>query len=103
MPNDENNIELEGGKTKQCPHCKKEESLKKYMTWEENGKRGLLGKTAEGFIMLLCPNCNQEIKYDTLGNTFLKLDQASKSGTIFNTIFVVVIIIVVFKLIKILF
>lgn len=57
---------------KECPNCQYQDTARGFMKWEKNGERGLLGKTREGFIMLLCPQCKQEIKYDTLGNVFLK-------------------------------
>jgi hypothetical protein len=57
---------------KQCPYCGLEGSVKQFGTWEKNGKRGLLGKTPEGYIMLLCPKCENHIKYDTLSNEFLR-------------------------------
>ncbi len=101
--NYENQVELEDGRIKQCPHCQHEESLRKFVTWEKDGKRGLLGKTPEGFIMLLCPNCNQEIKYDTLGNIFLEPDQAAKSGIIFNLLFFGFILVVIFFVMKFVF
>lgn len=88
---------------KQCPHCKHEDSVEHFGTWEKDGKRGFLGKTPEGFIMLLCPNCDQEIKYDTLGRAFLKPDQAARSGIIFNLLFVGFIIAIVFFVIKLFF
>ena len=70
-----------------CPHCDHKDNVKGFTTWEKDGKRGLLGKTPDGFIMILCPNCNGEIKYDTLGNKFLKPEEKAKSTFIFNFIF----------------
>ena len=64
--------------TKECPNCQYQDTARSFMEWEKNGDRGLLGKTRGGFIMLLCPQCKQEIKYDTLGNVFLKPEQGSK-------------------------
>ena len=58
-----------------CPYCSYEASVKHFGTWEQDGKRGLLGKTAEGFIMLLCPQCENHIVYDPLSNGFLKEEQ----------------------------
>ena len=72
---------------KECPFCHHQDTAKGFAEWERDGSRGLLGKTAECFIMLLCPECNQEIKWDTLGNTFLKPEQRAKSGIFFNLIF----------------
>ena len=58
-----------------CPYCGYEASIKHFGTWEKDGKRGLLGKTAEGFLMFLCPECENHIKYDPLSNTFFKEEQ----------------------------
>ncbi|MDA2916389.1 tetratricopeptide repeat protein [Nitrospinae bacterium AH_259_B05_G02_I21] len=57
---------------KQCPYCGHEASIKNFGTWEREGKRGLLGRTPEGFIIFLCPQCEEIIKYDSLSNEFLK-------------------------------
>ena len=83
-----------------CPHCEYETSVKEFATWEKNGKRGLLGKTPEGFLMILCPNCNQEIKYDTLDNKFLKPEEKTKSTIRFNLIILGVIIIIILILLN---
>jgi len=55
---------------KQCPSCGYEASVKSFGTWEKEGERGLLGKTPEGFIMFLCPQCKNHIKYDPLSDEF---------------------------------
>jgi hypothetical protein len=65
---------------KQCPYCGYKASVKKFGIWEEDGKRGLLGKTPEGFIMFLCPNCEKHIKYDPLSNEFLTQAHSQKTG-----------------------
>jgi len=58
-----------------CPYCGYEASIKHFGTWEKDGKRGLLGKTAEGFLMFLCPECENHIKHDPLSNRFFKEEQ----------------------------
>ena len=87
--------------TKQCPYCGYEASIKHFGTWEKDGKRGLLGKTPEGFIMLLCPQCEKHIKYDTLSNKFLRQEQKSWSGVIFNLIFVLITIVIIYIILKV--
>jgi len=49
---------------KQCPHCGLDGTLEQFSTWEKDGKRGFLGKTPEGHMMLLCPRCLLHFKYD---------------------------------------
>lgn len=88
---------------KECPYCQHQDTAKGFAEWEKNGQRGLLGKTPEGFIMLLCPQCNQEIKWDTLGNIFLKPEQRAKSGTIFNFIVFGIIALIIYGIIKFIF
>ncbi|MDV2496278.1 MAG: tetratricopeptide repeat protein [bacterium] len=55
---------------KQCPYCGYKASVKHFGTWEKGGERGLLGKTPEGFIMFLCPQCKNHIKYDPVSDEF---------------------------------
>ena len=55
-----------------CPYCGFEASLKFFGTWEKPGKRGLLGKTPDGFIVFLCPRCDQQIVYNSLTNIMSK-------------------------------
>lgn len=85
---------------KQCPYCGYEASVKYFGTWEKDGKRGLLGKTPEGFIMFLCPQCENHIKYDTLSNKFLRQDQISMSGLVFNLILFGIIALVIYFIVK---
>jgi len=66
-----------------CPYCGYEASIKHFGTWEKGGKRGLLGKTAEGFIMFLCPKCENNIKYDPLSNTFFKEEEPNDHYSIY--------------------
>ncbi len=86
--------------TKQCPYCGYKASIKQFGSWEKNGQKGLLGKTPEGFIMFLCPKCENHIKYDTLSNKFLKKEEKSYSGTIFNLIFFSIIAIIIYFIVK---
>ncbi len=88
---------------KNCPYCDYEDSVKNFMTWENDNERGALGKTPDGFIMILCPKCKNHIKYDTLGNSFLKKNQRANSTLVFNSIFVLVILLVLYFLIKVFF
>lgn len=60
-----------------CPYCSYEASIKHFSTWEKEDKRGLLGKTPEGFIMFLCPQCENNIKYDPLLNKFFKEQESN--------------------------
>ena len=64
MENPDSNI-------KNCPYCGHKSSIKEFGSWEKDGKRGLLGKTVEGFIMFLCPQCENHIKYDPLADIFV--------------------------------
>ena len=89
--------------TKDCPYCRHRDTVKSFANyWEKDGQRGALGTTTEGFIMLLCPKCNREIKWD--GNVFLKPDQGAKIGTFFDLIFGwVVIVLIIYVIIKCIF
>jgi predicted RNA-binding Zn-ribbon protein involved in translation (DUF1610 family) len=88
---------------KQCPYCGYESSIKRFGTWEKDGKRGLLGKTPEGFIMFVCPQCGNHIKYDTLSNKFLRQEQKSRSDVVFNLFFFAIIAIVIYFIMKVIF
>ena len=88
---------------KQCPYCGYEASVKHFGTWEKDDKRGLLGKTPEGFIMFLCPQCEKHIKYDTLSNKFLTLEQKSMSGIVFNFLFFGLIGFIIYLIVKTIF
>lgn len=85
---------------RRCPYCGYEASVKDFGTWEKDGKRGLLGKTSEGFIIFLCPQCENLIKYDTLSNKFLKLEQKSMSSIVFNIIFFFIVIFIIYFITK---
>jgi len=88
---------------KQCPYCGYEASVKHFCTWEKEGKRGLLGKTPEGFIMFLYPQCENHIKYDTLSNKFLRLEQKSMSSLIFNLVFFGIVALIIYFIAKAIF
>jgi len=87
----------------QCPYCQHEASIKQFGTWEKDGKRGLLGKTPDGFIMFLCPQCKQHIKYDSLSGKFFKPADQPKSTIIFNLFFFAIIAVVVYFIVRALF
>ena len=84
----------------ECPFCQHKDSIENFLTLEQDGQRGLEGKTAERFIMLLCPQCKQEIKWDTLEDTFLKPDQKAKSGSFFFLIYFVLIALIIYCVIR---
>ena len=88
---------------KQCPYCGYEASIKHFGTWEKDGKRDLLGKTPEGFIMFLYPKCGNHIKHDTLSNKFLRQEQKSRSGVVFNLFFFAIIAIIICFITKAIF
>ncbi|MFO7970658.1 MAG: hypothetical protein R6U40_02780 [Desulfobacterales bacterium] len=64
-------------------YCGYEASIKHFSTWEKEGKSGLLGKTPEGFIMFLCPQCENIIKYDPLSNKFFKEQEPNDHYSIY--------------------
>lgn len=87
-----------------CPYCGYQASVESFATWKKDGKTGLLGKTPEGFIVLLCPECNGTIKYDTLGKKFLKPDDIAKRTFRFNFIvFAIIALIIIYLLLKFVF
>lgn len=88
---------------KSCPYCQHKDTIENFINWQKGKETGLLGKTPEGFIMILCPQCRNHIKYDPLGNTFLRESQQAKSTFVFNLILVIVLIILVYFLIKLIF
>jgi len=84
-----------------CPNCGYEESLKNFAAWEKDGKRGFLGKTREGFLMLLCQRCETIIQYDPMddieitqeGVSLIPLSGNPKDRTNFLPIVVIAIIV----------
>lgn len=88
---------------KSCPYCQYKDTIENFINWQRGKERGLLGKTPEGFIMILCPQCRNHIKYDPLGNTFLKENQQAKSTSIFNLIFAGIVLLILYFLVKVIF
>ena len=64
---------------KECPYCGLTGTLKQFGTWEKDGKRGLLGKTPEGYLMFLCPRCQLHIKYDPISDSFSREENVGKN------------------------
>ena len=88
---------------KKCPYCGYKASVQEFGTWEKEGKRGLLGKDPEGFIHFLCPQCENDIKYDTLSNKFLTEDQKSHSSFGLNLIIYGILALIVYLILKAIF
>lgn len=82
--------------TKECPNCNYQADIKQFTSWEDKGKKGLLGKTDEGFIMLLCPNCESSIKFDPLMYDFKKNERKSSNGIVVSLTFAAVIALIIF-------
>jgi hypothetical protein len=55
-----------------CPYCGLRGSLKQFLGWEHEQKRGYLGRTPEGVILLLCPKCENRIQFYIQQNRFAK-------------------------------
>lgn len=85
---------------KNCPYCGNQDTIENFINWEKDGKKGLLGKTPEGFIMILCPNCEKHIKFDTLSGNFLRIDEKTKSGVIFNIVFIIIMVAIIYGVYK---
>jgi len=49
-----------------CSACGHSDTFRKFGTWEEGGERGLRGKLPSGHIVVACPKCKKELKYDSL-------------------------------------
>lgn len=49
-----------------CPKCNYSDTLRAFASWEKDGKRGLRGKLATGHLVVACPECATEVKYDPL-------------------------------------
>jgi len=64
---------------KQCPYCSLDGTLKQFGMWEKDGKRGLLGKTPEGYLMFLCPRCQLHIKYDPISDSFTREENVGEN------------------------
>ena len=81
---------------KECQFCQYKDSIENY----KDGQRGLVGKSAKRIIMIQCPQCNQEIKWNTLECSTPKPDQKAKSGAIFNLISFIVIALIIVGIIR---
>jgi rubredoxin len=55
-----------------CPYCGLQASITHFVSWKRGDKRGLVGKTADNLLILLCPECEGKIQFDTLENEFAK-------------------------------
>jgi DNA-directed RNA polymerase subunit RPC12/RpoP len=49
-----------------CPYCSYSTTFREFATWEEGGKRGLLGKLPSGHLIVACLRCKRKSKYDSL-------------------------------------
>ncbi len=56
---------------KNCPYCGLEGTIKQFIGWDENGKRGYQGQASDGMLIILCPKCQKKIRYDIQVNMFL--------------------------------
>jgi hypothetical protein len=88
---------------KKCPFCQYQNSVEEFLKWKQDDQRGLRGKQAESFILLLCPQCNKEIKWDTLADVFVRPDQKAKKRTVFYLIIFIVTAIFIFGIIRFMF
>ena len=52
-----------------CPACGFSDTLRGFAAWEEDGERGLRGKLPSGHIVVACPKCRRELRYDSLSGT----------------------------------
>lgn len=76
---------------KHCPYCGLEGTIKQFIGWEENGKRGFQGQTSDGLLIVLCPKCEKKIRYDIQINKFLTFSSeeppaVSKRNSVFSWI-----------------
>jgi hypothetical protein len=85
---------------KKCPFCQYQASVEGFLKWKQDDQRGLIGKQAESFVMLLCPQSNNEIKWDTLEDVFLRPDQKAIESTVFKIIFFIVTALIIFGIIR---
>ncbi len=56
---------------KNCPYCGLEGTIRQFIGWDENGKRGYQGQGSDGLLIILCPKCEKKIRYDIRVNKFL--------------------------------
>ena len=56
-----------------CPECDYSDTLRAFASWEKDGKRGLRGKLPTGHLVVACPGCGTEVKYDPLSGKVEKM------------------------------
>jgi hypothetical protein len=49
-----------------CPFCTHQAKLKDFAYWSRNGVNGFRGKLPNGDMVIACPACLIELKYDVL-------------------------------------
>jgi hypothetical protein len=49
-----------------CPFCSYQDTAKEFISWERNGVQGLRGKLPNGDMVVACPQCLVELRYDVL-------------------------------------
>jgi hypothetical protein len=49
-----------------CVGCGYEATFNDYLLWKRNGKRGNRGKLPSGHIVIACPECDTEMRWDSL-------------------------------------
>ena len=47
-----------------CPFCSRRGPLKEFMNWTKNGVSGFRGRLQNGEMVVACPECMVELKYD---------------------------------------
>ena len=52
-----------------CVTCGYQATVKEYLSWRKNGKRGNRGKLPSGHIVIACPECDTEMRWDSLLGT----------------------------------
>ena len=59
-----------------CPNCGHLGTMRDFGTWEKDGEKGLRGKLPTGHIVVACPACRKELKYDSIWNKLTILTEA---------------------------
>jgi len=49
-----------------CPFCSYRATLREFVYWSRNGVSGFRGKLPNGDMVVACPECLVELKYDVL-------------------------------------
>jgi hypothetical protein len=49
-----------------CPFCAHQDTVRNFVYWERNGVKGFRGKLPNGDMVVACPECLVELKYDAL-------------------------------------